>query len=292
MSDHATAQNAQPARPSSVPVGTVAYAVGDIHGRADLLRQLLERIAADAALRPAHRRVVIFLGDYTGRGPDSRTVLDILSTDGLDGFETIALKGNQEDVVLRYLDGDLSWGRKWFGRGGGLAVLRSYGINAPSQTEWSLDDLADLRRRLIEALSGPHLDFLRGLRPCHREGDYLFVHAGLRLGVPLDRQTPEDMIWGGLDPERIIGGMSDRDIEACRQAFIDSPDDFGAVIVYGHIILPAVDMAKNRIGIDTGAYRTGVLSCLVLDGTSRQIIQAIGSGASDERAAAATRAAE
>ena len=247
--------------PARVPDGRRVYAIGDIHGRDDLVRRLHRRIVedaaqatngADGAIGKDLVNVVVYLGDYVDRGPGSRQVINLLLETPLEGFEAIHLKGNHEDFLLRFWE-EGSGGDAWL-RNGGLDTLCSYDVEF-----FDLDlglargDLAEVRRRLRHALPVGHLEFLRGLARWHVEGDYLFVHAGLRPGVPLDRQQDQDLFW-------------------IRYEFLNSGADFGKVVVHGHTIAPEVEVAPNRIGIDTGAYYSGRLSCLVLEGTTRRLI--------------------
>jgi len=242
----------RPAGPgASAPPGSRVYAIGDIHGRADLLRDLHARILADAAAHPAGRRVVVYLGDYVDRGLDSRGVIETVMGDALPGFERVTLKGNHEDLMLRFLD-DSGIAPSWF-YNGGIATLFSYGIasrgeDGEQRSGSALQD--ELRRRLPAA----HLDFLRNLALTHREGDYLFVHAGIRPGVALEKQAEEDLIW-------------------IREPFTASRADFGFTVVHGHTIVPDVETTPSRVGIDTGAYFSGKLTCLVLEGTGRTFLQ-------------------
>ena len=266
---------------AATPEGTVVYAIGDIHGCADLLHEILDGVRGDASRRPARRRVLVVLGDYASRGPRNRAVIDTLMAPGLPGFEMVALKGNGEDAMLRYLDGDLSIGAHWFDYGGdtfladyGLAVpvrpvrraqdlealrwradeLPDYGVGLPGLAGQDVPAIEALRCDLEATLAGSHLDFFRGLRVFHREGGYLFVHAGIVPGLPLDEQPERDCMW-------------------IRRRFLDSELDHGAVIVHGHSISAEPQVRANRIGIDTGAYQTGVLTCLVLDGEERGFLQ-------------------
>jgi serine/threonine protein phosphatase 1 len=238
--------------PPSVPEDSRLYAVGDIHGRTDLLTRMLARIAEDAAAGAPGRRVLIFLGDYVDRGPDSAGVLDILIDHIPDGFESVFLMGNHEQFMLDFLDKGIM-GESWLSNGG-RATFSSYGLDALGFFLGNRT-LADLRADLMEALPDRHRRFLDGLRPCHREGDYFFVHAGVRPGIPLERQDPFDLLW-------------------IRGLFLNSRQDFGAVVVHGHSIEPEPDVHANRIGIDTGAYQSGRLTCLVLEGTARRFIVA------------------
>lgn len=263
------------------PDGTVVYAIGDIHGRIDLLRRILDVIRADVRLRPARRRVAVFLGDYINRGIDCRAVVATLMAPGLAAFEVVVLKGNNEDLMLRFLDGDLSVGANWLDFGG-VETMAHYGMDVAhprTRDESALDELrsrsesaADygvtralsqapdeavleqLRRHLATALPQSHLDFFRSMRVAHREGGYYFVHAGIRPGVPLEGQTDLDRMW-------------------IRRRFLDSEQDHGVVVVHGHSVFPQPQVRHNRIGIDTGAYRSGVLTCLVLDGAERAFLQ-------------------
>ena len=227
---------------------TLVYAIGDIHGRADLLERLLALIAADAAPRPQPRKLLVFLGDYVDRGGDSHRVLDVLAAGGDDGFQRVHLKGNHEDAMLRFL-ADPQFGRWWIGPNmGGAATLRSYGIDAGQPVARVH---GELRRRLPPA----HRAFLEGLTLCHEEGDYLFVHAGIRPGVPLGRQTAEDMMW-------------------IRDEFLGWQGALPRTVVHGHSIHPCPEVCRHRIGIDTGAWHFGVLTALALAGGERRFIQA------------------
>ncbi len=224
------------------------YAIGDIHGRADLLREMHRRIAADAAAHPAADKMIVYLGDYVDRGPDSRGVIDILLDAPLDGFRTVFLKGNHEAFMLAFLDGDLDAGRGWLFNGGD-AALGSYDV--PFRYSHGLEQT---RADLAAALPASHRAFLDTLQLHHSAGDYLFVHAGIRPGVALADQDAHDLLW-------------------IREEFLDSTADHGRIVVHGHSIERAPVFRPNRIGIDTGAYATGRLTCLVLNGTERAIIQ-------------------
>ena len=233
-----------------VPEGYRVYAVGDIHGRADLLARLHRSIRADAERTRARHKVLVYLGDYIDRGPDSRDVVNMLVHMPLGGFETIHLKGNHEDLLLDYLDG--GDGRVWLFNGGD-ATLASYG-EAVYDPYLRGSELERLRRRLLAGIPADHLAFLRGLKTRHAVGDYLFVHAGVRPGVALDDQKEKDLIW-------------------IRGPFLDATEDFGKVVVHGHTIHPTPELLDNRIGIDTGAFATNRLTCLVLEGADRRILQ-------------------
>ncbi len=238
-------------RVSAVPPGTTVYAIGDIHGRADLLSELLRRIVADAGSQEAARRVLVYLGDYVDRGDDSAGVIDLVLDESPDGFEVVPLLGNHECLMREFLD-DTTRGPLWL-RNGGDATLHSYGINAGKTPQFDPLPLADLQRALRGRLPARHLDFLDGLRLSHVEGDYFFAHAGIRPGVALADQQEADLIW-------------------IRELFLNSTADHGRIVVHGHTIAPEPVFRPNRIGIDTGAYFTDHLTCLVLEGTKRRII--------------------
>ena len=238
-----------------VPEGTVVWAVGDIHGRLDLLKPLVDAIFADLQASDATRRMVIFLGDYIDRGPDSRGVLQLL--DGLStvqGVEWRFLKGNHEQAMMSFLD-DATAGAKWCEYGGDRALL-SYGLRMPDlahRTEAWERVAADLRHKL----TARELAFLENLELSVSVGGYFFAHAGARPGVPLDKQSSADLLW-------------------IRNAFLDSKMTFEQVVVHGHTPTTDVHADERRIGIDTKAYDSGVLSALRLAGRERSLLQAVG----------------
>lgn len=236
---------ADPRTAPAVPEGLALYAVGDIHGRADLLDRLHRAIRADAETRGAAERRIVYLGDYIDRGADSAGVVDRLVDGPLPGFGAVHLCGNHEDFLLRFLT-DESVAPHWL-HNGGDATLASYGLAA--EGDWTR-----LQRNLRRALPRRHLAFLEGLALTHAAGDYLFVHAGIRPGLPLDRQRREDLLW-------------------IRGEFLDSTAPHGPIVVHGHSIAHDVEFRANRIGIDTGAYMTGRLTGLALEGGERRLIQ-------------------
>lgn len=239
------------------------YAIGDIHGRLDLLEQLHALIAADARdAETGLAKVLVYLGDYVDRGPESKGVVEALARPGLSGFEAVHLKGNHEDMMVRFLDEEPDIGDLWIANGG-AETLASYGIDVPWRSDGAgLTRAGEDLRRLLPAA---HLEFMRRLRSWYRDGDYLFVHAGVRAGVAIEAQEDADLLW-------IRGG------------FLDCDDDLGDIVVHGHTPTVVPDRRSNRIGIDTGAVFTGRLTCLVLEGTDQRFL----STEPDERSFAAS----
>jgi serine/threonine protein phosphatase 1 len=233
--------------------GRLVYAVGDVHGRLDVLQPLVLELARDyARTAPAERPILIFLGDYVDRGPSSAGVIDlILRLADEDLFEVRTLKGNHEEAFLTFLD-DPAFGETWMGHGG-AQTLSSYGILTPSRNEPEAWIAA--RDALVEALPPRHAEFLLKLQLMTTVGDYAFVHAGVRPGAPLARQTAHDLMW-------------------IRYEFLDSAGPFEKVIVHGHTPSEAPQVTPWRLGIDTGAYATGILTAVRLDDAGARMIQA------------------
>ena len=229
-----------------MPAGTRVYAVGDVHGRADLLQPLLGWIAEDHARRGGEATLqIVFLGDLIDRGPASAKVIDLLVGADRLAAEQHVLSGNHEEMLLAILGGESDGVVAWLDHGG-AETLESYGVD-PARF-W--DDPDALPRVLRSAIPSRHRAFLCAMRDQIRIGDYLFVHAGIRPGVPLDAQTGRDLRW-------------------IRKEFLTSHADHGPVVVHGHTIVPKVEYRRNRIAIDTGAYRTGRLTALGLEGEAR-----------------------
>lgn len=235
-------------QPAGTP-GYRAYAVGDIHGRLDLLEDLLAKIYADLQHRPAEKALLVFIGDLIDRGPGSAQVIERLRTYRRPGVRAVFILGNHEEVLLRILDGDRSLISSWL-QFGGRECLQSYGVDPAVLAGRSRAEQLELIRAAIPA---GHKEFLRGFVDSCRFGDYLFVHAGVRPGVALEQQRQSDLRW-------------------IREPFLFDETDHGFVVVHGHTISPEVDERPNRIGIDTGAYRTGVLTALVIEATDRRFI--------------------
>lgn len=234
--------------------GARMYCVGDVHGRADLLIELQSKILADARGYAGHR-VLLYLGDYIDRGLQSRQVVDLLLDRPLDGFQAVHLKGNHEQALLdflKYPEATSAWLDF-----GGLETLASYGVSLTPLP--GIQDLARLAAELDAVLPQAHRAFFESLPLSWSGGDYHFVHAGIRPGVALGAQHAEDLLW-------------------IREEFTQSGLDHGAVIVHGHTITREPELLPNRIGLDTGAFHTGILTCLVLEGVQRRFLQT-GSGA-------------
>jgi serine/threonine protein phosphatase 1 len=235
------------------PADTVIYAIGDIHGRLDLLERIHRDITDDAQTRAAPHKRVIYLGDYVSRGENSRAVVDRVREWLPPGFERVALKGNHEDLLLRFLGGELDAGRHWFDYDG-LDALADYGVAISDRKRRDDAGVEMLRERFAAALPPSHLEFFRSLRVSHRAADYFFVHGGVRPGVPLEMQNDRDCMW-------------------IRKPFLESDANHGAIVVHGHSISARPEVLHNRIGIDTSAYRSGVLTCLVVEGESLAFLQ-------------------
>lgn len=235
-----------PPRLWSMPAGERAYAIGDIHGRRDLLDTLLEKIDADDAARGPSKTSLIFLGDLCDRGPDSKGVVERLMQLSQAGPHVVFLSGNHEELVIRVWEGDRG-SAGTFNRAGGRETLASYGIDPAEYDTWDLGEVTDATGRAIPA---EHVEFMRGFREWHRMGDYLFVHAGIRPGYALEEQETTDLRW-------------------IRREFTESDEDFGMLVIHGHTITKTVDERANRIGIDTGAYASGTLTAIGLEGTDR-----------------------
>lgn len=233
------------------PQGSRIYAIGDIHGRVDLLRRLHRLIAEDADRCRAPRNVVVYLGDYIDRGDASPAVIDLLLDEPLPGFDRVHLKGNHEDSLLRFLE-DGGIGPSWM-LYGGAETLMSYGIR-PLPLAGREGEIERVQHELRARLPERHRRFFVGLKLVHEEGDYLFAHAGVRPGVPLDRQQEADLLW-------------------IRDEFLLSDAEFGKIIVHGHTITEHPDVQRNRIGIDTGAFASGRLTALVLEGAGWSFLQ-------------------
>jgi serine/threonine protein phosphatase 1 len=235
-------------RHPSIPDGVRIYAVGDVHGRLDLLDKLLLRIDADIVSRPTLRPVYVFLGDYIDRGPSSRETIDRLVEHG-QKHESVFLKGNHELIAIKCLS-DRTLFDQWL-RLGGLSTLASYGVSTDIGAGGK--QTAQLQAAFHSALPQAHLRFFRDLRISFACGDFFFAHAGVKPAINLSRQKESDLLW-------------------IRDEFLTSIDDFGKIIVHGHTPASEVEIRPNRINIDTGAFASGRLTCLVIDGKSLSVI--------------------
>jgi len=228
------------------PRGYRAYAVGDVHGRLDLLNRLLATIEQDLDRRPARKALLIFLGDLIDRGPDSCGVVERLRTYRHDKLRPHFLAGNHEEVLLRLLAGERGILVNWL-KYGGAECLRSYGCDP---TALAGQNERTALAMVKNAIPAEHARFITSFADTLSLGDYLFVHAGIRPGLDLSLQSQADLRW-------------------IRTEFLEHEGDHGFVVVHGHTIGKEVDERPNRIGIDTGAYRTGVLTALALEGEER-----------------------
>jgi serine/threonine protein phosphatase 1 len=231
--------------------GQRLYAIGDIHGRLDLLTEMLGRVRADLAARPHPRPRLVFLGDYVDRGPEARGVIEALIAVRDGDLPATFLLGNHDSYIRAYLH-DPDWSDRTYhwlhDNMGGNATLESYGVPGAM---WTAP--AATRDAFAAAFPPEHMAFLDACELYRRIGGYLFVHAGIRPGVPLEAQTREDLIW-------------------IREPFLSAKVDFGVKIVHGHTIVPTVEHHANRIAADTGAIRTGVLSCVLLEGDTTALL--------------------
>jgi serine/threonine protein phosphatase 1 len=226
------------------PEGERLYVIGDIHGRLDLLVTIEREIARDLREAPVPVATTVFLGDYVDRGPDPCGVLEKLSNQDF-AMPFVALCGNHEDMFRMFLASGEN-AAMWL-QNGGLDTLRSYGISSP---QIAGSDIAD---RLRAHVPDRHLDFLEALAPSMTFGDYFLCHAGVRPGIPLAQQRTEDLFW-------------------IREEFLEARGDHGKVVVHGHTPVAVPDVRANRINIDTGAFVTGRLTCLVIEGAERRFI--------------------
>jgi serine/threonine protein phosphatase 1 len=236
-----------PAAPSrsvnaSAPADTRIYAVGDIHGRADLLSEITARIDDDIRRRPIAHTVEVYLGDYIDRGPHSRTVIDLLAV-RLVANRAVCLRGNHEAVMEGFLQ-DPAILQYWLPLGG-MQTLASYGIELRDETETA----SDLRLRFLDAFPRAHELFMQCLRNQFSCGDFLFVHAGIRPEISIAQQDVNDLIW-------------------IRNEFLESTRKHQRFVVHGHTPVPHPDIRHNRINIDTGAWRTGTLTCIAIEGST------------------------
>jgi serine/threonine protein phosphatase 1 len=233
----------------STDAGDRIYAIGDIHGRYDLFRALLNKIEAHAAtLPPGKATHVILVGDLIDRGPDSAKVLKLVYNIQKQTRNMTALLGNHEELMVRALSGEPGMLNAWIKLGGG-PTLRSFGLEVPKGTY----DLREFTQQVAQAVPREWVNWLQSMPLSARSGDYFFCHAGVRPGVAIKKQSRNDLLW-------------------IREEFLSNEDDHGVVVVHGHSVSSEVELRSNRIGIDTGAYKTNMLTALYLEGTERDII--------------------
>ncbi|HEU0044548.1 metallophosphoesterase [Sphingomonas sp.] len=235
-----------PARTFRAQQGSRIYAIGDVHGRLDLLEELLAQIKGDIAERPSAANFVVLLGDLIDRGPASAQVIERLLNVADVPAKFSYIMGNHEEIFLRALSAEPGVAYDWLTFGGD-ACVESYGLNPATLNAMPEQAIADL---LTETIPVRHIEFVRGFVDTVRSGDYLFVHAGIRPGVAIEEQLPHDLRW-------------------IRSSFLRDNKDHGVMVIHGHTITDEVDEHSNRIGIDTGAYRTGLLTALALEDDQR-----------------------
>ena len=225
------------------------YAIGDVHGRLDQLRNILTLIDADRDGTPAE---LILLGDYIDRGPHSHKVLDLLVSGAeLTDIQLTCLRGNHEQTLLTFLD-DVSIGPEW-GKHGGRETLAAYGV-APPRHRTKLDEWERCRAELSERIPSSHVDFLNGL-PVYADRDpYFFVHAGIDPDVGLEAQKPETMMW-------------------IRTPFLNFNGKLERFVVHGHSASKKPTRKRCRLGIDTGAYITGTMTAVRIDHKGGRLLQ-------------------
>ncbi len=233
--------------PAMVP-GLRVYAVGDIHGRLDLLDAILARIEADHAARPPAERHIIFLGDLVDRGPDSAGVVERIRQLGASDQHVHCLMGNHEEIFLRAIDGD-DKALRLFCRIGGRETMLSYGV---SGEEYERLDYNEVAERLKAVVPPEHQLFLSDLKEILVLGDYAFVHAGVRPGIPIAEQKLAETRW-------------------IRDPFLDHRAPLEKMVVHGHTVAEEAEFLPHRIGIDTGAYQSDRLTALMLEDQAREI---------------------
>jgi len=236
---------ATPSKDPSIPEDLRVYAIGDIHGRIDLLEKIHEIIREDAKTAPTSMAInIIYLGDYVDRGIYSKEVLDLLTSKPFPEFKVVYLLGNHDQKMLRFLNAD-DPDASWLELGGNTTVY-SYGVRVPKDI-LATKRLHHIQTNLHERMPDTHFRFLEKLELSFTLGDYFFSHAGIDPSQRIDKQKPQDLLWG-------------------NKKFLDSEDNFGKIVVHGHTVEKEVIVRNNRICIDTGAFQTNILTCLVIEG--------------------------
>ncbi len=236
---------------AAIPDGQRLYAIGDIHGRADLLEDLLRRIDADDTARGPSETSLIFLGDLIDRGPDSAEVVERLMRMKAEHPRTRFLLGNHEEVFLQALRSESAGALRYLLRIGGDATVKSYGVSEQDYRRCTFEELVPIVRGLVPQA---HLDFMESFEDMIIVGDYAFVHAGVRPDAPLSRQKISDLRW-------------------IREDFLDHRGTLEKVVVHGHSIAPQVEVRPHRIGLDTGAFASGILTAMGFEGGRRWLVQ-------------------
>lgn len=239
------------------PDGMRLYAIGDVHGRHDLLAAMHRRIESQLEYAPASDWRIIHLGDYVDRGPDSKSVIDFLIEARKRDPRNIMLAGNHDIGMLEFLADAEPDGL--FMNYGGIQTAQSYGVDFTRDMHWvgKAEAIARGHAALVKAVPRSHIDFLQSLTFSASFGDFFFCHAGIRPGAPLDRQNQQDLIW-------------------IRDAFHDHQELFSKVIVHGHTPVPEAEVKANRVNVDTLAWKSGTLSALAINGGDKQIIDVQG----------------
>lgn len=227
------------------------YAIGDVHGRLDLLQEMYRLIQAENEKSPPFDWVIIHLGDYVDRGPDSKGVLDLLVSAQKKTHRMLAIAGNHDIGFLEFLATGAPNGI--FAYNGGRQTALSYGVSIDFN---DLRSVVTGRDALLRAVPPAHIEFLRSLKLSMVFGDFFFCHAGIRPGVNLDNQDPDDLVW-------------------IRQQFLDEPRLYPKIIIHGHTPVTDVEIRPNRINLDTGAVFSGRLSALVIDGEKKFFLEAM-----------------
>ena len=239
------------------PDGLRLYAIGDVHGRQDLLAAMHRRIASELEYASGSDWRIVHLGDYVDRGPDSKSVIDFLIEARKRDPRHIMLAGNHDIGMLEFLADAEPDGL--FMNYGGIQTAQSYGVDLVRDAHWygKAGTVARGHAALVKAVPRNHVDFLQSLTFSVSFGDFFFCHAGIRPGVPLDRQNQQDLIW-------------------IRDAFHDHQELFSKVIVHGHTPVPEAEVKANRVNVDTLAWKSGMLSALAINGGDKQIIDVQG----------------
>lgn len=236
---------------ASGPAGMRIFAIGDVHGRFDLLEAMHRQIADNIAADPPGDWRIIHVGDYCDRGPDTRGVLSFLIERQHEEPRVLSLRGNHDQGFLEFLGaGDAT---ELFARFGGAQTAASYGVTA----DFSPTGAEATKRALLEAMPDEHLRFLANLPLSAEFGDFFFCHAGIRPGVPLDEQEPHDLIW-------------------IREEFMNDPRLHPKIIVHGHTPVAVPEIMPNRVDVDTGAFQSGVLTALMIDGKEKKLVTVSG----------------